>query len=621
MSEEIRLLGKHFVNSCVVRLKPQGEVIVVVEANMYSDGRTDYDIRTIKNPKRSYYLTKPQFRNHTLKKEHEEITKLDRYICYNHDMIADIWRSLNPGKILPRNHTSRNFRAEVLASPYLYAAGVDIQTLLKIKYKDDAETIGLPAPDLPTGFFDIETSMFEDNKGEILCIANTHENICSLAVQRRFLEQKIKGKSSPADVKKLIDMTQRYVVPQIDKIFTDNAKSLKEVEHKRNFEFEFYIAEDEGDLLRWTFGQIHRFKTILLGIWNMNFDVPAILRACERNNIDPAELFCDPDVPEYLKYVNYKEDVRKNVAHFTDRWHWMMATSRTQFFDYMALYAKNRTISGKEPSYKLDHILLANNVGGKMKELGITLPEWVRSEADWHRYMQENHPYEYCIYCMGDVCPVQVMEWINRDAITMFNLSDYSSLSKFPRQTVKACDMLYHDWIPEGKVLGTTSTNMVDEYDHLLVANGGAVLPPGRIDKIGLKILREFPNIVTRIFGATFDEDLSSQYPTMTQVGNISKDTQIHTVLYIRSEVVQKRYSEREAVEVFYSFIIHHKSNGIAIGQEFCGLPGVSEMTAMLDAKCRGEDPYRALAAFNGPLVKNAVSLEQDVEEMEEEDA
>ena len=111
---------RQYIHSNYVK-NHSGDAVLVKEKLRLRDGSIENNLRVIRNPKRSYYITKPEFRNYKQKKEAEPLDRLDKITCYNFDLFNDISRRLNLyGN--PRNMHN---------SPYLYGSDINVKNVIK----------------------------------------------------------------------------------------------------------------------------------------------------------------------------------------------------------------------------------------------------------------------------------------------------------------------------------------------------------------------------------------------------------------------------------------------------------------------------------------------------------
>lgn len=573
-----KVIATTFLHSVKVNnINGGGNAVVVSELLHREDGTQTPNLRRIIRPKRSFWVTKPQFRNHDEKKVIEKMDRLDQWRVLDSEMDTEIFRALNGyyprGKVRGQN---------LYESPYLYGANIDIQSLIKsssIKQRTKAGVdMGIPT----VGFLDIERSIDHATLDEITIISVTHENKVYTAINKAFFyTMDSDGNRHEGNLEALSKFSRKTLDPLIEKMFEEN-EYLPAHRHKLPIEYNYFVGY-ELDCIKWIFEQIHRNKTSFVGIWNMDYDIPAIVQALEKHNVDPKDVFCPKELPEDYRYFRYARD-EKPVGHPSEKWHWLYCAGYTQFYDAMCLYAKLRTVNGKESSYALDHILTSNGIEGKLK-----FPELEKfkdlTKEQWHIRMTREEFYRYIVYNQADVVWIQLMEWLATDALSMVMLSGVSPLEKFPRQTKKVQDTLFSDWIDRGYVLGTTGKDMSSDIDDEIGATGGAVLNPNRMDHCGLNCLIEYPTQTTLITGMNNDVDFSSMYPTTEMAGNIGTDTKLSTVITITGPSLQRYFTPGDAVEAVFGYLVSPLDNAMHIGVKVFGLFTLEEMAEAFTAE------------------------------------
>ena len=570
MNSSGKLIGKVFLHSCYIRNKGD-DGVCVSELQYFDNGEIKPNLKLYKNPKRTIYITKPKFRNHDLKKERESIDRLDKHVIYNKDLYKKVFEYLNGYK--PKGYVDRS----TLNSPYVYGGNASIEYLIKRKYYNDFEKTGLPVKGITIGGLDTEFSLLPESKDELVCLTTTHENKVYTSINIKFFKQyDDKTKTyKDCDIEDLTRMSHEILTPLIDEMFNEH-HSLKKLKSKLPFEFHYYLGSDELDVLKWSFKKIHECKTSFINTWS-GYDIHMILSVLKKYNVDPKELFCSPEIPDEWKSVFYKQD-RRVASHITDIWNWLSSTSYTQFYDAMAVYAKLRTVNGKESTYSLDYILKLNGLEGKLKfDIDKSIKD---GTPDWHRYMVKYEINKYIIYNQADSIWLQLLMWVTNDSVNFFSLSGVTPMEKAFKQTVYVHDIFYNTWEPQGYIMGTSSFSKDDDtdMDEEERSKGGAVLSPYLIEKdVGMHVLDVAPNTSTGMVSYVNDVDFSQMYPRTVIAANISNETKLFTVVSIDNDPSR--------VEAFFSLYANLEDNSIRIAKEFFNLPGYTEMENMIKAR------------------------------------
>ena len=464
--------------------------------------------RFIKNFPRHYWVTRKGFQDHQDKKEWEEVHKLQRYECTQSNLINHIAG-------VTKNFKHRGQLKRLADSPYLYGADILSTALIKRGYQDKYKDLLTPAS---VACFDTESDVVRGTS-EIIIASLSFKDKIICAVQKSFVE----GYANV--VERLHAMQEKYLGERMK----DNPATV-----------EFVLVDSEIDVLRVCFGKAHEWKPDFVAIWNIEHDMNRMLEACSRAGVRPADIFADPSIPPHARTFNYivgQKQKRTASGKFSPippsmQWHVVDCPASFYFIDKMCAYRHLRIGEAEEPSYGLDAILTKHKKGGKLEfDASGNL-----SGIDLHIFMQSQHPLEYIIYCNWDS---RSMEELNNDThdlsltLPMFSgCSDYANFKSQPRRRV---DDLHFVCLQEGLVIGTTSSDMKDEYDEMTLdlEDWIVTLPAHLVADNGLRIIKEIPSLRTNIRVHVGDLDVSASYPNGGACFNISKGTterEIHDV-------------------------------------------------------------------------------------------
>lgn len=566
-----------FIHACYVPSLDDGSDAVVIKVHAHTpDGRIVPALKVEDKLTRSFYVTKPQYRNHQFKKEWEELSRLDSYHVPNHRLNQEIETALY-GYSGGSYRNKRKSLSEVCTSPYVYGADLHIEVLLKNQYQAAFEASGLKPSATTSGFFDIETNMFSEEK-EPNVITVTHENqVYTAILEQFFVVKQPDGTFRRGDLNEFIAFATKTLDHHIEELveqhMTKNPKSKLRAKVAANpFKYNFYVGKTVIDIIAWIFERIHENKTDFIGIWNLDFDIPTVLDTLKRHRVPYEDIFCPAALPKKYRYVRYERDNKQSPDIFK-KWHWLHATSYSQFIDSMCLYRILRTVKGLETSMTLDNILKSNDLGGKLTFKDDDPRTESLAGGEWHRYMQREEAYKYIVYNQFDCISLQLLEWKNDDLASMFILGGVSRLCKWIRQTRKVSDSIYFYALNSNLVTSSPGPEdvMVTEYDRMMEKVGGAVLRPERTASIGLRIFEDRPDLVTFLHNYVNDVDFTGMYPTAEMVCNICKETKI-------SAGIQIEGSTKIGTQNFYSLAVSMQENAVLMGEHYFGLPNYSEM-------------------------------------------
>lgn len=501
--------------------------------------------KPVHDPKRTIYITKPQYRCHQFKRDVEDIEKVEKYVIKDRFLEYEIMRILD---IKVDEDQKRPTLRDLCDSPYVYHADISLEALIRARYQERQKHDIIP---IRVGSFDIETSVLQDDSnGVINCLTFCAEKTIYTAALDGFMWKYVNGKKVKATDNDFKEQIKKDIQPYID---------------KHGFKIVYKICNSELELLTWIFTQIHKEKVDFIGIWNIGFDIPTVIDRIKHYNKRPEDFFCHPDIEEDLRYCHFKEDKRP-AAHIVEKWHWFYCSHYSQWVDDMLLYARIRKAQTKEPSYTLDAISTKEVGEGKIK-----LEEGSHAEMQQYKFVQ------YWTYNMVDAILLQLMHWKNGDIQQMMRLTGSSPYPDFSKQTVMLKNIYYKFCLKRGKVFASTGKNMVGPYDKYFSKSGGAVLKASLVQGIGINAIIERPNYESMIVVLGADLDFKAYYPSTESMYGLSKENKIATVIGIEGIADKEDKNKTEKIEAFMGGIAMPQANSVWIGHDYFGLPNYEE--------------------------------------------
>ena len=456
---------------------PYRDDYYIVKENIhYTDGSIKPNIRVIKNYQRPFWVTKKSYQNHQSKKEWEKKERLTEFQCKDSEFGRKVAKALGKEYL-----TDQSIRS-LSRSPYLYGTDIKSTSLIKHDYS-------VKFPDLVTNnticAFDIETDVSDDNMGKVIIISACMKDKVVCVINKDFIL------GIPDVERKVREKISKYIGDYIDK------RKMK-----------VYIEIESGELktVQKVFEYIHKWKPDFLSIWNINFDLPKIVEALQRNDVDPADVFSDPSLPDHLKYFHYREGpsikVKANGDTISlkpaDRWHVAKCSSSFYFIDAMCVYRLVRLGIQEKPSYSLDSIL--------DEELGIRKLSF--KEADnysglqKHKFLQTNYKAEYIVYNIFDTISMLELEEKTNDLSQSISvISGFSDFSNFNSQPRRIVDQLHFDMLELDHVMGSTADNIREDVDDQTLPLTGWIitLAPHLIVDNGISMISEDKNIKSNV--------------------------------------------------------------------------------------------------------------------------
>lgn len=500
------------------------DIHYVKEKITMSDGSSRPNTYLLKNFERPVWVSKPQHRGHTEKKEFEDIANLTEYKCTQSDINRLVANALETPHLA-------NQPKELKCSPYLYGyditstAYLKLLNLLKNKSVQSAYSIST---------FDIETDLETE---EVLLATIAMEGKAYTAVLGRFV-------AGSVDVQNRIRKALEIYLPQ----YKDMAYEVK-------------IFDNEVKLLHAVFQVAIKWAPDLMAIWNMDFDIPRVLDRLDRHKVDSRDVLCDPAVPKYYRQCYYKRGITKKVTSSgvvkpiapSAQWHTLHLTAPFYVIDAMCVYRQLRIAKQEEPSYSLDAIL--------QKELKVTKLKFTQADKysgkAWHEFMQKYYPIEYIIYNLYDCLSMLELDKKTKDlAYSLPSFAGASDFARFTSNPKKITDALFPFALKRGRVIGTVGKiedrameeevddsvdilhdeeepEYIDDdipldvknYRTLNLKDWILTLPQHQLVHEGLCIAAENPALHSNARGMVMDSDVSSAYPSCTLVANVSKET------------------------------------------------------------------------------------------------
>lgn len=502
---------------------PEGgdtDLHVVKEVVHKRDGTTEPKLRFVPNYKVPFWVTKKGCQNHTQKKEWEELTNVDQYVSTVAERPREIAKKLGLGWM--RDPDLR----KLAKSPYLYGSDILSTAVLKQSYQKQFPNLNTP---YTLSCFDTEKDVV-NGTNEINMATLSMGSRVFTAVQKSFVEGIADAEGRTRELFK--KYLSAFEAIQKNKETGEDEVIFVDVIKERNLEWELVFVDSEIDILIQCFDRAHKWMPDYVSVWNIDFDMPLMLKACERAKLDPKDLFSDPRIPERYRHFKYKQGKKQKKTASgkitpikpADQWHTVYTPASFYFIDGMCTYRKIRSQKGEEPKYTLDYIL-QKNLG--MRKLKFKEADHV-SGIDWHLLMQTRYKLEYIVYNVFDCISMEMLDEQIKDlSLAMPQASGCSDFETFKSQPRRSADALHYFCLERGKVFGSTSDDMTSELDKEVLSLDGWIvtLPAHLVADNGLKVIEEYPELRTNIRGHVGDLDVSASYPNGECVFNVSKST------------------------------------------------------------------------------------------------
>lgn len=508
----------HSTHSNSSKFGSESDAVTVKEKLILKDGSVIDNLRVFVDYERPFWITKPEFRNHKQKKERELISKLTEFRSNERMLVENIKRALG-------NFYLGNTIRDVCNNPYIYGTDVPIESLIKKDYEVSRKTDR--SFSFSYGTYDIETYTADETYKDQPIMATTVTNkVIQTTVHSHFVRQ-----------------FGDRAIPLIQNKFNE---LLGHIVKDMNLDLQIEIVPDPGQVAKRSIEKIHETDVDIIGIWNMDFDIPRVIDTLVYYGHSVEDVFSDPRIPreftkfEYTRGPTIKKTEAGKMTPISPHERWNIASfpAKWTVLDAMCVYYRLRRVGGNESGgYGLDAVLTRNINMGKLKF----------TEADkyiklaWHNFMQTNYPIEYIIYNIFDSLGMLLLENKTKDIQVNFPLlCSYTPFRTSSSNPKKFCDELHFDLLDnkddEGQsVLGSTGRQMTTEEDEKVVDRRGWVmtLQASMMERKGVNPITDIPGLKSNFYIHVSDLDLEGTYPNEQVAFNLSKETTRYEVLSI----------------------------------------------------------------------------------------
>lgn len=368
--------------------------------------------------------------------------------------------------------------------------------------------------------YDVEGDMFK--KGvPIMMASTTFKTKAYFAADRNWFHEKEGKVISDAEImRKLKEAEAKYL--------SDHLK-------RRNCVVGYELFDSPGAVVNANIQTMHKWEPDWVAAWNAAYDMESNEKALLSEGYNLAEVYSDPRIPrEYKSYKfhpgrthKHKEDGTKMPLEWQERFPTIRTMATWQFVDAGSFYAiKRQPTEGKLQDTSLQGIATKEKVPGKLyteegAEYGVGSPQW-------HRYMQQYHPYLYCMY---NICDNFVIEEINEQTsdftLSLPMLLKYSEYFNYVSQPSLISDTLSFMARDRGYVWGSTPSNRDRTFADKLPTLGDwiALLDTEKNASFGKPLFAGLADVLSNGRTDTSDIDVEGAYPTATLSLNVGGKT------------------------------------------------------------------------------------------------
>lgn len=539
---------------------PLKDMNLLKVTNVHEDGSRSDELIGLQDYVVDFYLTKPKFRKFKEKKDY-----IDKRLC-------DKFRSsyarlgLNISRILHGVPDKRADLRMLKNNPYIFGCEQTPPVLIKHKFFEKYPEYQQKEA-YTTACYDVETNMIRGKDNDVIMASTTFKEKAYFAAVR-WIFNGMKDKDILLELKH------------------QEQELLGEVLTKRNCIVEYELFDNQAEVVEANIKKWHEWHPDWIASWNAKYDMDKNDKALKLYGKDLNRIYSDPSVPdEFASYVfdpgrthKRKENGDSQPLEWQESFPTVRAMASWQWIDAASFYAIKRAPLGKKDSYGLEFTAQSEKVDGKLyTDHGSHLPA---GSPDWHRYMQNNHIFVYCIYNIKDNITIEEINEATDDlSLSLPMLLKSSEFFNYPSQPKCISDELSFIAKQNGFIWGTRGTNGKDELDDLKpdLKDWIALLETEKNEDMGKVLFKGLPSIRSRGRGLTDDIDVTGAYPTATVALNVSNKTTRMEACRISG---LNRFQFRE---VGVNYASSPKANAISLCQTLHKFPGVEEIEKVYD--------------------------------------
>lgn len=495
-----------------------------------------------KKPTRIIYFEKPDCRNHKYNKTYERLENLIPVEVKEKNLIYEIANHIgDDGKRFVKEcFDNRDYKRlnDLQLYPYVFGSDLDIRGYKRLQWKNNYDN--KRPKHLSLGFLDIEVDIMEGgpdptynpidlvtlidvDKKDVYTFALTGVDYKEPKVKPKT-EYEIQEEEKKKNYYKHRMNEQEYWSSHVDELIKKAHEKFDESYMGFTYHINFY--QNELMMLVHLWQLINTLKLDMIGIWNMDFDIPFIYNRLLALGVDPKDIMCHKDFP--IKQCYYKKDMR----HFAikEKSSWFNLSSYTMFVDQMVIYAALRKGQSELRSNKLTYIA--------EKEIGDKKLDY--SEVGTIKTLSYTDYLLYILYNIKDVLLQVGIENRTSDMDTYY-LTSYVNITPYEdvfKQSVKLRFVQYASYMSQGLIIGNNMNNFNFNWSYNTLEDestfeGALVGNPKLIDNFGMELFGKKTNF---LFQYSIDFDMSRFYPSCIIAMNIDPSTLIFKLLVDSSQ-------------------------------------------------------------------------------------
>ncbi|UYE93482.1 DNA polymerase [Shewanella phage FishSpeaker] len=541
------------------------DILTAKITEIMADGTRNNLLIAIEDYKQDFYIVKEKHRKFNQHKDYIEANKCDKFRSTRARL------PLNISKVL-YGFPDRNLDLVMAKnSPYVFGCEQSIPVVFKhkfhVKYPEYQEK-----ERYTVASYDVETNMWSKEE-EIIMAATTMKDKVVLVICRSWFG----GDDDKTILANLKEAEQKYMADVYKRRGIINP--------------EYLLVDTPCDVVVENVSRWHKWSPDWIGSWNAKFDMEKNEAALFAGGRQPKDVYTDPSVPpEYRKYIFHpgrphkiKEDGSKTPLEWQERFPTVRTLAGWCWLDTGSLYAIKRTAKGKLDSYALQAVTEREKVDGKLYFQGEETSRFKPGSLEWHKDMQKNFKYQYCMYCIKDnICIEEIDEKTDDMGLSLSMLLKYSEYFNFPSQPNLISDTLSFIALENNYVWGCTPNQKDETFKKELPSLGNWIAllftEQCALSK-GKQVFEGLWDLYSRARGITDDIDVEGAYPSETVALNCANKTTQMEVCKMQGK------NEEEQREISINYACSPKANAIGLCNALFGFPLTEDVKEVFEAK------------------------------------
>ena len=482
---------------------------------VFKDSDGIKQIRSIPNPKYTYYVAKPDIPI-PYNLEWIEEDKTYPVTCNYRDIKASIAKELGEYETYKENIRNGQYRMNdnFFAHPRIFAADMNILNYVRMEFATTYKNQVCP---ITVAYYDIENDIIDSMSDEIV-IGRDPVNVASIYfdANKTVYSFVLRNKRNPLiqEFEKDYRLDQAKYKRMVNEFITTNIGSESKTKKYRLDDINLVVGffDNEAQLIVTFFSIMKKLSPDFAIAYNASYDLPYLMMRAEANGVDSVNLISDKEFSN--KFYQYFVD-REHYNDYEERGDYTMVSSKTTYLDQMIIYASRRKGQNAIPSFSLD---------------SVASHECNVRKLDWHHITDKFalFPYKdfktFWLYNINDTIVQACLEAQTEDIRYVFNnvIEMNTPYHKIFRQTNYLASKGMEFYKSQGLIMGNNINRFGSKPD--VKFPGAFVAKPTKLSDKNKVKCHGYP-IMKFMNGDDFD--YKALYPSLMREFNMSISTQI----------------------------------------------------------------------------------------------